>query len=1459
MNTPADIVFQLRGELIAQHYLRTKLLRRTDWMESQADPRANEIEQLFEQVRSVLQRDKPNSKGSNEYAVRDLLINPIFEILGLPWSPAVQHFGKQLDYALYENKQKFEIAQSLVNNGKEVDALRSSCAVAEAERWGKEFSDKPKRADLSDPIFQIEFYLGNARRSGGPRWGVLTNGHTWRLYCGDSDPLRHDFLEIELPTEKTLFSKDNHAAFQLLVYLFSSEALRAGGRLDQIYDAATRQAAGITAELRRQAFGAVELIGSGLMRSNPRISPMLAYQAALIQLFRLLFILKAEADGLLSSRMLSGDIAERIVKKNGPQIGGGEWDGKNFWHELNDIFETIAGEYNGHLFEGKPPTSSPAAMDAIDYFAPARALLESVAVPNQFTANALDRLLRVYQQDEAGRATPVRVDYSTLRVRELGTIYEGLLEWRLEPVSESEIKLGQIRLLGDKRIERKIAIGDYKLVADQADRKATGSYYTPHIVVEFIGTNILRDLLSELEKQCGGNTRTIIKRVLSQRILDPAMGSGHFLVFTVEYLANYISGQLGKVRAEREANKKKRTIEKDELPLPLDATVEFIRSRIAERCIYGVDINPLAVELAKLSLWIATAAKGVPLSFLNHHLRCGDSLLGVTSEEFHDDLFAYKLAQQMGLAVGFIRYINESFSHTLKDIGEKEEHLRVARNHLRRFRLAYDAQLAPFLGVKVSEGFHSWIEDMSRPVPGQLPDWLRNVETTASEFLFFHWELEFPEVWRGKSGELLGAQEAFLEPGFDVILGNPPFVTAKNELSRRAYIERWQTAIKGFHLLVPFFERGFSLLSPGGRLGFIVSNGFAKREFGKKLIEEFLPKVTVDEVIDCSGLSFPGHGTPTCIIFGRARKPEANHSIRVTATSKGDLRTPPEESPLWISIRNNHDRVGYSDEWIQVTARSLNEMQVHPWIFSAEAKGLLQVLDEVQGSKLESYCAEPIGAQFITGADDIYVLPYHVARRTRIPHRYLRMYATGEDVRDWQISPSAVIIFPYDAKDLSPLNPLPSEIEDFLTPFRPHLEELIISGSIPKKKTRLSWFEYRRLARAKLKREHNLIVPQIAMYNHACLSDHGVLFKEKAQAIAFRDSVSDSAVTAIMGCLNSSTAGFWLKQVCFNKGPGKRGERDRFEFSGNILGTFLIPVSIWENDEFQRYVAQLSRACAERGSILRSLDFKLLLREPGEAYEPWFRGLSGYTPAHPLVSKGFRSHEQLMAAKDTIINEQRKILGEMVNLQEEIDWATYALYGLIAKDDAALRRNLSSSGIYGLNPGERAFELASLNAGAPIDANPSQRALISARLQTLKTNPHVARIENSLFKRQWIKNDYEDAFVDACREWLLDKAEFHLERVAGGGPVTLEAFAAELFSDERVRAVACAIEGPNCTSARFRLLLGKVVEDQTVPTDANDSRPKRQQIRGKLGIPRERFLSFGKNPRSYIWAGKNLK
>ncbi|HEV2378927.1 MAG TPA: hypothetical protein VG206_03915 [Terriglobia bacterium] len=1465
----------VRGQLISQHYLTHQLVNRDDWKTLAGDPRVAQIEQLFERAKPSLARNQPGGKGSNESAVRDFLLNPALGILGLRWSPGVSYLGTEPDYALYQDRSTFEKAQSLINDGKEFDALKLSCGVVEAERWGKEFGERPARSDLSDPIFQIEFYLGNARRSGGPRWGLLTNGHTWRLYCGDSDPSRHHYLEVELPTGPSLFVQQERAAFQWLVYLFSAEALEPGGRLDSIYEQATRRAAAITAELRRQAFGAVELIASAIMRASPSASPQLAYEAALIQLFRLLFILKAEADGLLKSRIVSREMAERIINRNSDSVGGGDWQGTGLWHELHDLFAAIAQDYNGHLFESRPPTSSPAADDSTDYFAPARALLESVTLPNQATANALDRLLRVYQQDAQQRVRPIRVDYSTLRVRELGTIYEGLLEWRLEPVSPAQIKAGSVKLLGDKRVTRIVEDGDYTLVADQSDRKATGSYYTPHYVVEFIGENTLKPLLEQIEQECADDPARIICRVLDLRILDPAMGSGHFLVFAVEYLADYVFLQLGRLRAQPKAsNRQAKQGERPKVPIALDASIDFIRTRVAERCVYGVDINPLAVELTKLSLWVATAAKGVPLSFLNHHLRCGDSLLGVFSTEFHHDLFAQKLVQQMALAVGHIRLINDLFTHTLEDVGKKEEELRMARDLLRRFRLTYDCQLAPLFGVDIGEGFHAWLDDVTQPVPERLPPWLRAVEKIASQYRFFHWELEFPEVWRDRYGrpldseaavcdrrtatdEIRRSQSAATAPerlaGFDVVLGNPPFVLGDDRKVRDAYRNRFETAREKFSLVVPFFEQAFRLLRQTGRLGFIVSNSFTKREFGKRLVENFLPAKELQNVVDCSGLSFPGHGTPTLIAFARNRESGPDSEMVVAGGLKGDLLTPPEDTELWRSLSTQFNQPGYSDKWVAVTARLKAELASHPWVFDLGNQPTKALLEAVTHKSLRDLLDDDVGFDCVTAANDIYLVPIHLARRYRVPSKYLLPLAIGEDLRDYQFRTDRVALWPYGKERFPELSP---EVEAYLTPFRPHLET---RSQFHKTQlgAGLKWYEYREYHREGL--GTRVAYPEVATHNHFLVSGPPRVFNQKTPLlhVPTPDGNLDQC-WCVMAVMNSSATLFWLKQVCFNKGAGQQEHKDRYEFQGNKLHATPIPNAVLELGSLRSRCISLTEQCVKLGTQATSLAPRLMFDSPGEAYDGWNRALLSYVPPHRLIAQHFDSRQEVFALKAKAREERERLRREMIALQEEMDWLLYAAYGLLPEDHRAVGLGvMNAAHPWEVALGQRPFELLAIHAGPPADWDEPRKKLWEARVEVIRSNEHVARIEQAVYKRRWMSPDYEKEFAEAFRWWLREKAEFYLEHQAGGGPVSLREWAEALWKDRRVRAAAEVYQGEGALNATyFEPILKEAVEEETVPDDETAFKQRHRQLRGKLNVPRERFRSLTKKPGLYVWAGK---
>src|SRR3989442_2366228 len=131
--TSDSITNLIRGQLISQHYLAHQLLDRDDWKAVGEDPHATEIETLFEKVKTQLSKNKAVSKGSNEDAVRDQFLNRVFDILGLPWSPSVRYFDKELAYALYPDQATLATAQSLITDGKEFEALKKSCRIVEAE------------------------------------------------------------------------------------------------------------------------------------------------------------------------------------------------------------------------------------------------------------------------------------------------------------------------------------------------------------------------------------------------------------------------------------------------------------------------------------------------------------------------------------------------------------------------------------------------------------------------------------------------------------------------------------------------------------------------------------------------------------------------------------------------------------------------------------------------------------------------------------------------------------------------------------------------------------------------------------------------------------------------------------------------------------------------------------------------------------------------------------------------------------------------------------------------------------------------------------------------------------------------------------------------------------------------------------------------------------------------------
>ncbi|MGH2481102.1 MAG: N-6 DNA methylase, partial [Ktedonobacteraceae bacterium] len=249
------------------------------------------------------------------------------------------------------------------------------------------------------------------------------------------------------------------------------------------------------------------------------------------------------------------------------------------------------------------------------------AFLEGHIVGDLSLAQAIDKLARA-PEDGRDFSEKTLIDYRDLSERHLGTIYEGLLEYTLHVADETLAELrssSKVVPLADapaKDIARTYQPGDVYLVTDAGERKTSGSYYTPDYIVKYMVEQTLQPVLQRAVAGVADNSERIAS-ILAVNVLDPAMGSGHFPVEVVEYIARYLV-ELGVQPEDKDAQ---------------EADMTYWKRRVAQHCIYGVDLNPLAVELAKLSLWLATAARGYPLNFLDHHLRPGNALVGAWLDE----------------------------------------------------------------------------------------------------------------------------------------------------------------------------------------------------------------------------------------------------------------------------------------------------------------------------------------------------------------------------------------------------------------------------------------------------------------------------------------------------------------------------------------------------------------------------------------------------------------------------------------------------------------------------------------------------------------------------------------------------------------------------------------------------------------------------------------------------------
>ena len=517
----------------------------------------------------------------------------------------------------------------------------------------------------------------------------------------------------------------------------------------------------------------------------------------------------------------------------------------------------------------------------------------------------------------------------------------------------------------------------------------------------------------------------------------------------------------------------------------------------------------------------------------------------------------------------------------------------------------------------------------------------------------------FGELDLGGEAEQLAGQEgfghAFLAEDLDalnrilgrryhVVVGNPPYVTVKDKAVNRLYRDRYDTCYMKYALSAPFAERFFDLAIRGGAVhsaGYvaqITSNSFMKREFGRKMIENLFPTVDLTHVIDTSGAYIPGHGTPTVILIGRNRSPISD-SVRAVLGIRGEPETPadPANGKVWKAVLTQIDSPGSESEWISVADVAHDTFHQHPWSIGGGGTQALQDWLESASSQTLGDIAVDVGITAVTGEDGLFIAgDAAVARRVGVEHT--RRLVIGDNVRDWTASFLVAVWLYDDDFRLFDLNNLPGTARYFWR-YRTSISSRKRFGT-PMLERGFTWYEYQELYTRKLRRPLSIIFAFVSTHNHFVLDRGGKIFNRSAPVIKLSVNTTDAAHIALTGILNSSVAGFWMKQVFHNKGStvdthGARQTTDAFEDFYEYAGTGLKKFPLPENRP-NALAEALDRLAAERQTHL-----------PAQLADRF-----------PMAPAELDAHRDIAA----------NLLARMIALQEELDWECYRLYGVIDED-----------------------------------------------------------------------------------------------------------------------------------------------------------------------------------------------
>lgn len=715
-----------------------------------------------------------------EAQLEDDFIQPVLKMLGWEYlyqeALKIQGRNKKPDFLLFANENA---KNNFLKNREDYTQI---AAICESKEYSKKLDNN--KADESNPHFQLFSYLSYLKTD----WGFLTNGRFWRFYDNKKLTSNKVFYEVDL---LQIVKENDIEAFKYFFHIFKKDNFIEHPQdktapITQIAKKSDDVKIEIEDNLKQVIYGydghnsVFAKIGEEIFDKYPQASVGEIYQNTLYFIFRVLFIFYFEdkyAELLKKHKHYNKKVSLTALYNRLKDQQNSEYNG---WDELTDIFYKLD---KGNLAYQVPVFNG-------GLFAPANAqlLTHQALINNRVLFNILDNIL-CYQE---GGKSLFRRDFKTLSVVQLGSIYEGLLEFRFE-VAQEDTYYAEYETRGKKK---EFATGyldthDFEIVKKDAQiskqeyykkgalmllnssnsRKSSASFYTPSSLSSFM---VKKAVDLELENN---------KNILALKIIDNACGSGHFLVGALSYLVGKVFEDIskeGKItdaalqqEIEEETEKVKQgLIGFEEEDKEVDQA-NILKRILLKKIIYGIDFNHFAVELTKLSLWIDTFVFGTPLSFLQHHIKTGNSLMGSTLAELdlskqEHSLFEKNIKQAAEELTAKLSTLTDLKDTTADDIA-KSKQIYEAEIYPLQTKLNRMLDYITYTKIRKIEGHNEpnssdLLEDL---LNGNDNGLAKKVYEYKREYNFFNYEVEFPEAF------------AAGKKGFNIVIGNPPWDKTK--------------------------------------------------------------------------------------------------------------------------------------------------------------------------------------------------------------------------------------------------------------------------------------------------------------------------------------------------------------------------------------------------------------------------------------------------------------------------------------------------------------------------------------------------------------------------------------------------------------------------------------------------------------------------------------------------------